>query len=148
LTRETPSPKPLTPTPAFVTHSRSPNGLPPADFRGFKWGAVPTKMMQKVGNEGLWKNPSKNLKPYFDIPVAEEAYLFDEDGKLFEGFLWFHGADNFAKLNAVLTKQFGIPNFANEGLKIFKWKWKNPEVVLELYYEKKNETTTVSLKKE
>jgi uncharacterized protein DUF4236 len=139
-----------TPTPtasktAVVAHSQAPNGPPPAEFRGVKWGIAPTKMMQKVG-DGVYKNPNKNLNPYFNIPVAEEGYLF-EDGKLLAVQLFFDGADNFAKLKAALTKQFGTPNFANERSNIFSWKWKNPEVVLKLYYQEKFQRTTVSLTK-
>jgi hypothetical protein len=134
-----------TPTASKTAVVQAPNGPPPAEFRGVKWGIAPTKMMQKVG-DGVYKNPNKNLNPYFNIPVAEEGYLF-EDGKLFAVQLFFDGADNFAKLKAALTKQFGTPNFANERSNIFSWKWKNPEVVLKLYYQEKFQRTTVSLTK-
>src|SRR5215475_501700 len=87
------------------------DGPSPPDFRGFKWGTTPTKSMQKVGGPhgperlSVWKNPSKILKPYFDLPVVEEGFLF-QDGRMYGGELFVDGNENFSKLKAALIKQF------------------------------------------
>ena len=128
---------------AITAAPNQPKAAPPAEFRGFKWGIAPTKSMQKVG-DGVWKNPKKDLNPYFEVPVAEEGYLF-LDGKLYAGQLYFDGIDNFTKVKGALTKQFGNPDFANEALQLFKWKWQNPEVEVRLSYQSNFQRTTVHI---
>ena len=129
------------------------DGMAPADFRGLNWGAAPTKSLKRVsgptGSEKLsvWTTQTQNLPPYSGVPVAEESYLF-ENNKLYSGQLYFDGADNLAKLKGALATQFGKPDFANNSLQVFRWKWATSRVEVTLTYQSKFQRTTVSLTKE
>jgi len=108
--------------------------------------------MQKVGGPhgpeklSVWKNPNKDLKPYFELPVAEEGYLF-EDGRMFGGELFIDGAGNFLKLKDALIRQFGNPDFANESIRLFKWKWQKPEVEIQIFFNDKFRRATVHIER-
>lgn len=122
------------------------DGPAPTEFRGLKWGAAPTKSLKKI-SENVWTTPTqKALPPYLEIPVAEDAYLFDNN-KLFGGQLFFDGADNLAKLKAVLVKQFGRPDFSNESLQLFKWKWAASAVEVTLSHQSRFQRSTLQIAK-
>ena len=114
-----------------------------ADFRGVRWGSAPSRGMQKLSN-AVWKNAGKTLSPYHGVPVAEEGYFFEE-GKLYAGQLYIDGADNFGRVKTALMHQFGSPSFANEALRIFKWKASGVEA--RLHYQEKFQRTTVHIEK-
>lgn len=109
-------------------------------------GAAPTKSLKGVG-AGVWTTRTQNkLPPYAGIDIAEDAYLFDNN-KLYGGQLFFDGADNFDKLKAVLNGQFGRPDFTNESMQLFKWKWADSGFEVALSHQSKFQRTTLSFAK-
>ena len=52
---------------------------PSGEFRGIPWGGTVTDAIMKfeaagLGTEGVLRNRSKELKPFFGVPVANEIY--------------------------------------------------------------------------
>jgi hypothetical protein len=132
----------------FVAISVSATGEPPTGFRNFKWGAPPRSGLKKFmgpTDEGLtmYVPVSKKLEPLFDIPVAEEGYSFVH-GKFYQGDAYLDGEPNLQRMKDALVKAFGNPSFTNESLKIWKWKWPNKSIEIQLYFQAKFARTTVT----
>lgn len=132
----------------FLTNSIAAPGEPPTGFRNFKWGAPPRSGLKKMmgpTDEGLTMYVPLSKKPelLFDIPVAEEGYSFIH-GKFFEGDAYLDGKPNLQSMKAALVKAFGNPSFTNESFKIWKWKWPNKSIEIQLYYQAKFARTTVT----
>lgn len=85
----------------------------------------------------------KKPEPLFDIPVAEEDYAFVH-GKFYQGDAYIDGEANLQKMKAALVQTFGNPSFTNENLKIWKWKWPNKSIEIQLYYQAKFARSTVT----
>ena len=124
-------------------------GNAPPDFRGLKWGGPPTSAIKRfsgpTGEDKLevWTPVSKRIAPFLAVPVAEEVYLFTK-GKLFSGQLFFDTAANLGKLKSELTKLYGKPDFANDSLSIYKWKWPSVQFEVSISYQSKFQRTTVT----
>lgn len=124
-------------------------GEPPAGFRNFKWGSSPRGSIKKIADTGdgvrmyAPTGAAAKLPPLFDLPVAEEDYSFSH-GKFYSGDAYLDGEGNFQKTKAALTKAFGAPSFANESLKLWKWKWPKSSVEVHLSYQTKFARTTVT----
>lgn len=122
---------------------------PPSGFRDFKWGSAPRASLKKLSgptDDGLTlyvPTNLKNLRPLFDIPVTEEDYSFAH-GKFYSGDAYLDGEINLQKMKAALIKTFGQPSFANESLKIWKWKWPKSAVEIYLSYQAKFAKSTVT----
>ncbi len=86
---------------------------------------------------------SKKLEPLFNIPVAEEDYSFVH-GKFFQGDAYLDGEPNLLKMRNALVQAFGNPSFANENLKIWKWKWPKKSIEIDLHYQAKFSRSTVT----
>jgi hypothetical protein len=67
--------------------------------------------------------------------------------KLYNGQLFFDGGDTLAKLKAALNEQFGQPDFTNESMQLFKWKWADSGFEVALYHQSKFQRTTLSFTK-
>jgi hypothetical protein len=119
-------------------------GNAPPGFRDLVWGSVPTKAMIKSGGPygpqklSIWRNPSNALQSAFGALVAEEGYLF-RDGKLYGGEMAFDGQNNFRKVKEGITKLFGPPDFASEAAQLFKWNWQNPDIELQISYQRSSQ---------
>ena len=48
------------------------------------------------------------------------------------------------KMKAALIQAFGNPSFTNENLKIWKWKWPNKQIEIQLYFQAKFARSTVT----
>jgi hypothetical protein len=122
---------------------------PPTGFRDFKWGAAPRNGLKKImgpTDDGLTMyglSPSKKSGPLFDIPVAEEDYSFVH-GKFYQGDAYLDGEENLFKMKSALIKAFGNPSFANEQLRIWRWKWPSRAIEISLHYQAKFARTTVT----
>lgn len=122
---------------------------PPKGFRNAKWGASPAAGLKKMmgptsdGTSMYAPAPGKKPQALFDIPVAEEAYLYTR-GKFYSGSVWLDGQNNLEKMKATLSREFGPPSFANEQLYLWKWKWPNKKIEVHLYYQSKFSRTTVT----
>jgi hypothetical protein len=125
------------------------NGVTPAGFKDFKWGAPPNKSLKLYmpsTDEGVTMYvpvSSKRPEPLFDIPIAEEAYGFVH-GKFYQGNAYIDGAANLQKMRNALVTEFGNPSFTNDKLKIWRWKWPKKGVDIQLFYEEKFARTTVT----
>ena len=126
-------------------------GNAPPGFRDLLWGSVPTKTMIKIGGSygpqkvSIWRGTNKALQPVFGALVAEEGYLF-RDGKLYGGEMVFDGQDNFQKVKDGITKLFGPPDLASEATQLFKWNWQNPDIELQISYQRSLQRGTMRLK--
>jgi hypothetical protein len=126
-------------------------GNAPPGFRDLLWGGVPTKAMIKIGGPygpqklSVWRGTNRVLQPVFGALVAEEGYLF-RDGKLYGGEMAFDGQDNFQKVKDGITRLFGSPGVANDAIQLFKWNWKNPEIELQISFQKSSQRGTMRLK--
>ena len=123
-------------------------GAPPNGFRSFKWGASPDGGLKKIAGptDGVTMYApasGKTLPPLFGLPVSEEAYSFSR-GKFYSGSAWFDGRENFTKVKAALFKEFGQPAFANENTSVWKWKWPNSKIEVQLSYQAKFSRTTIT----
>jgi len=122
---------------------------PPNGFRNTKWGAPPAGGLKKLmgptsdGTSMYVPSPGKKLQPFFDIPVAEEAYSYTR-GKFYSGSVWLDGQANLAKMKAALSKEYGPPSFVNEQSYLWKWKWPSKKIEVHLYYQSKFSRTTVT----
>lgn len=93
----------------------------------------------------VWTSRNQNaLSPFLGIAVAEDAYFFDNN-KLYGGSLFFDGGDTLAKLKAALNERFGRPDFTNESMQLFKWKWADSGFELTLSHQSKFQRTTLQL---
>jgi hypothetical protein len=133
------------PVPVSVNHVAS---KPPTGFRNFKWGSPPRGDIKKMGDydDGLAMyvpTGAKKLDPLFDLPVAEEDYSFSH-GKFYSGDAYFDGESKLQMMKAALMKEFGTPSFANESLRVWKWKWPNSAVEIDLSYQANFARTTVT----
>ena len=131
-----------------VTFVVAATGEPPTGFRNFKWGAPPRSGLKKMmgpTDEGLtmYIPLAKKPEPLFDIPVAEEDYSFVH-GRFYQGEAYFDGEQNLQRMKAALVKAFGNPSFTNESLKIWKWKWPNKSIEIQLTFQAKFARTTVT----
>lgn len=124
-------------------------GSPPTGFRSYKWGAAPRAELKKLmgpTDEGLTMytpRASKKTEPLFDLPVAEEDYAFVH-GKFYQGEAYLDGETNFQKMKAALTAQFGEPTFANENLRVYRWKWPRQKIEVTLSFQASFARTTVA----
>jgi hypothetical protein len=123
-------------------------GEAPTGFRNFKWGNPPRGAIKKFSgptDEGLtvYIPLSKKPEPLFDIPVAEEEYSFVH-GRFYQSDAYFDGEPNLYKMKAALIRAFGNPSFTNESLKIWKWKWPNKQIEIQLYFQAKFARSTVT----
>lgn len=134
---------------SIVSVAYSATGKPPADFRGIKWGGAPTATIQPIGVPSgedkleTWKN-NKDPIPFLRVSVAEEMYLFTK-GKLYGGILLFNTKTNFLILKEKLIELYGIPDFANDSVPIYKWKWTPEEINVYISYDDKSQRTTISI---
>ena len=133
-------------TPTNDPAPTSTSAPPPPDFRGVKWGSSPAQWMQNLGS-GVWKNSKKQLPSFMNVPVAEEAYLF-ENNKLYAGEMFFDGAENFETLKTTLRNAFGTPTSSNDKLQIYRWQWRNPSFSLKLTYQSKFQRPTIHIERE
>jgi hypothetical protein len=122
-------------------------GAPPGDFRGITWGGPVTDAILKSeaaggGTVEVYRNRTKELKPYLGVPVADEAYYFAR-GKLTGGQLFCRGEENFAKLKDLLAKLYGPPE--NPKPEFYAWQWNDTQTILTIAYNKKYQYTTVSM---
>lgn len=128
---------------ALLTLAPSHAADPPKEFRGIKWGVAPSASMKKLtvsSDGGSMYAPGKPPASLFGLPVAEEAYLYSK-GKFSSGIAWLDGQENFKKVKTKLIEMYGQPEFANENLKLWKWKWPNG-VEVHLYFNKDRSTVT------
>jgi len=102
-------------------------GAPPNGFRSFKWGASPDGGLKKIAG------PTDGVTMY--APAS---------GKFYSGSAWFDGRENFTKVKAALFKEFGQPAFANENTSVWKWKWPNSKIEVQLSYQAKFSRTTIT----
>ena len=121
---------------------------PPKGFRNLKWGDPPPVTLKKFSGptDGVTMYvPSGGKKPQdlYDVPVAEEAYYFSKAG-LYSADAWIDGKENYDKMKRALTKAFGDPAFSNEKSNIYKWKWPNRKIEIQLYYQVKFSRTSVT----
>lgn len=121
---------------------------PPKGFRSITWGSSPSSGLKKMAgpNDGVTMYvpaSSKSPPPLFELPIAEEVYSFSK-GKFYSGSAWLDGQETFEKMKAVLTKTYGQPSFANERLKLWKWKWPGTQIEVHLSYQTKFSRTTVT----
>jgi hypothetical protein len=101
-------------------------------------------LVESAEKLSVWKNSRKDLPPYLELPVAEEAYLF-QDGRPYGGELFIDGADNFVRIRASLTNKFGNPDFANDSLRLFTWKKSGTEI--RVHYQANFQRTTVHVER-
>jgi hypothetical protein len=133
---------------SVVGMAYSASGKAPADFRGIKWGGAPTAAIQPVGvpsGEGkleTWKNIKKPT-PFLKVPVEEEEYAFTK-GKLYGGMLFFKTKAHFLILKDKLIKLYGNPDFADDSVPIYKWKWIPEEMNMYIVYQEESQRTTIS----
>jgi hypothetical protein len=133
----------------FLLAAATEAGGPPTGFRDFKWGSAPRASLKKFSgptDDGLTlyvPASAKTPAPLFDIPVKEEDYSFSH-GKFYSGDAYLDGEINLQKMKAALIKAFGQPSFANESLKIWKWKWPKSGVEIRLSYQTKFARSTVT----
>ena len=122
--------------------------VPPKGFRNYNWGATPLIDLKKFSGptDGVMMFApagSKKPVPLFELPVAEEAYYFAY-GKFYRGEAWLNGKENFDKMTAALTKQYGPPSVSLPAVSLWKWKWQNSPVEIHLHYQEKFARTTVT----
>ena len=123
-------------------------GAAPKDFRGIPWGGFVTEALVKTDAAGsggtveVYRNRSKELKPFLGVPVSDEAYYFARS-RLTGGLLFCRGEDNFSKLKEVLTKLYGPPE--NPKPEFYAWQWPDTQALLTIAYNKKFQYTTVSM---
>jgi hypothetical protein len=124
-------------------------GEVPSGFRSVKWGSGPSPSMKRLsGPDGadrleVWVLVSKQLATFLGAPVAEEAYMFT-GGKLYSGQVFVDKQGNLGRVRSELTKLYGKPDFANESLKIYKWKWPAQKIEISISYQSKFQRTTVT----
>ena len=141
-----PVPAPVNhPVAASVNHVAS---KPPTGFRNFKWGSPPKGGIKKMGDydDGLAMyvpTGTTKLAPLFDLPIVEEDYSFSH-GKFYSGDSYLDGEANFQKMKAALITEFGTPSFVNESLGVWKWKWPQSAVEVDLKYQESFARTTVT----
>ncbi len=133
------------PVPVSVKHDVE---EPPTGFRNFNWGSPPRGGIKKTGDfdEGLTMyvpTGATKIAPLFDLPVAEEDYSFSYR-KFYSGDAYLDGEVNFQKMKATLIEKFGTPSFTNESLGVWKWKWPNSAVEVDLTYQANFARTTVT----
>ena len=122
-------------------------GLAPPDFRGIPWGGAVTEALVKTDAAGatgtveVYRNKSKELKPYLGVPITDEAYYFAR-GKLTGGLLFCKGEVNFTKLKDSLTTLYGPPE--NPKPEFYVWQWTQTQALISIAYNKKFQYTTVS----
>lgn len=123
-------------------------GVAPRDFRGIPWGGSVTDAIVKTDAAGaggtveVYRNRSKELKPFLGVPVSDEAYYFAR-GKLAGGLLFCRGEGNFATLKDSLIKLYGPPE--NPKPEFFSWQWSDTQAILSIAYNRKFQYTTVSM---
>jgi len=133
----------------FVAIAVAGTGEPPTGFRNFKWGAPPRNSLKKImgpTDEGLTMYvplSPKKPDPLFDIPVAEEDYSFVH-AKFYQGDAYLDGEPNLQRMKNALVQAFGNLSFTNENLKLWKWKWPNKSIEIQLNYQAKFARTTVT----
>ena len=121
---------------------------PPKAFRTLTWGSPPGEGLKRFASPTASvtmyvPKAGKALAYLFGVPVAEEAYSFSS-GRFYSGSAWLDGRDNLVRMRAALTKEFGRPTFANEGLQLWKWKWPGSQVEVHLSYQSRFARTTVT----
>jgi hypothetical protein len=124
-------------------------GEAPKGFRALVWGSKAPQSLTKVtgptsDGTSLYA-PANNtkLQPILDLPVAEEAYSFT-NGKFYSGTAWLDSRENFEKAKQYLLEAYGKPEFANESLEIYKWKWPGSKIEVHLSYQKKFSRTALT----
>ena len=123
-------------------------GAPPGNFRGIPWGGPVTEAIMKADATGsggtveVYRNRSKELKPFLGVPVADEAYYFAR-GKLTGGQLFCQGEGNFTRLKDSLTKLYGPPE--NPKPEFYAWQWPDNQAILTIAFNRKFQYTTVSM---
>jgi len=122
---------------------------PPESFRGRAWGSAPGPEMTKFSgptDDDLTTYTlaeSCSSPPLFGVPVASECYLF-ERGKLYGVSVFLDGADAFDKMRYELQRLYGPATFANVSAELYKWKWENRGVQIQLYFEASHQRATVN----
>jgi hypothetical protein len=122
-------------------------GVPPGVFRGIPWGGPVTDAIMKFeaaggGTVEVYRNRSKELKPFLGVPVADEAYFFAR-GKLTGGQLFCRGEKNFTRLKDSLTKLYGPPE--NPKPELYTWQWPDHQAILTISFNRKFQYSTVSM---
>lgn len=126
-----------------------PAAAPPDSFRNLKWGSSPNASLKKYfgptsdGITGYRPVSGKAPASLFEVPVAEEGYLFS-NGKFYSGNTWFDGRGNFEKVQAALLKTYGQPSFSNEKINLWMWRWPGGKIEVHLSYQSKFSRTTVT----
>jgi hypothetical protein len=118
----------------------------PVGFRVFKWGVSPISSLKKISEptDGvIMYRPAEKPAALYGLPVAEEAYSFS-NGKFYSGSAWLDGQDNFTKVKAALTREFGPTSFESETTKVWKWRWPNTQIEVTLSYQEHLMRTTVT----
>jgi hypothetical protein len=67
------------------------------------------------------------------------------NGRFYSGSAYLDGGEaTLQKLRAALTMKFGQPSFSNASLYVWKWKWPQSRIGVDLYYQVKFGRSTVT----
>ena len=124
----------------------APSGVGPMRF-----GSKPSSALKQYApttDDGLTIYIPK-LKPATleGIPVAESDYSFDH-GHLYSGEMYLDGAEARNSILSIYLKRYGPPQFYNEELGIYRWKWPNVKTQIIVSYNAKQSRTTVTFGKD
>jgi hypothetical protein len=121
---------------------------PPDGFRGRAWGSAPgpemTKFSGPTDDDLTTYTFAKGCSspPLFGVPVASECYQF-ERGKLYGVSVFLDGSDAFDKMRYELQRLYGPATFANIPAELYKWKWEDRGIQIQLYFQASHQRATV-----
>lgn len=121
---------------------------PPDGFRGRAWGSAPGPEMTKLSgptDDDLTTYTlaeSFSSPPLFGVAVAGECFQF-ERGKLYGVSVFLDGSDAFDKVRYEFQRFYGPATFANIPAGLYKWKWEDRGIQIQLYFEANHQRATV-----
>ena len=120
-------------------------GKPPQGFRSLKWGDAPganLRFVSSTSSDDLSMYKPTSCDAEFGLPVLDELYIFTA-GQLYEVSVWLDGEESLHQVREQLAMQYGPPNFANEKLYLWKWKWLDDQIEIHLYFDCKFHRTAL-----
>jgi hypothetical protein len=121
----------------------------PAGYRAVPWAASPGKTLVRqpapyAGGIALYRpRPDAPVAPLYDVPVAEEVYIFMQ-GRFFSASAWLDGKERFDRIRSALSDAYGPPAITDEHKHLRIWQWPGSPVEVRLAYNEKFARTTVT----
>lgn len=113
-------------------------GRAPDGYRSMRWGDPPLPecmtLLSTTSSDNLALYKPANSEPFLGLPVREE-FLGFTNRRLYQGQVWFDGAEGLQEARVRISALYGPPTFANEYRSLWKWKWPDEEIEIHLSFE-------------